>query len=106
MPTSTLGGCRLLAFLAHSLVSAQQWSRPQQGPPGSAAYFLDNSPSGSSLVSLKIGSDHLLSDPVRTSTGGSGSIALNAAGGQPVAADSLQSQDSVVVSGNVSNNKV
>ncbi|KAK4464847.1 hypothetical protein QBC42DRAFT_344320 [Cladorrhinum samala] len=63
-----------------------------------ALYFLDNNPAGSSIVALKIAEDGTLSDPVRTSTGGSGSIGLTADG--PAQIDSLFSQDSVVVSGN------
>lgn len=43
-----------------------------------AAYFLDNNPSGSSIVALRIGSDGLLSNPVRTSTGGKGLYGLTA----------------------------
>lgn len=65
-----------------------------------AAYFLDNNPDGSSIVSLRIGGDGTLSDPVRTSTNGFGLIGTNTTF-FPNAADSLFSQDSVVVSGDV-----
>jgi hypothetical protein len=66
---------------------------PFRGPQDSrnrAAYFLENDPSGNSIVSLKISEDGTLSSPVRTSTGGSGLSGLV-----------VPSQDSVVVSGNV-----
>lgn len=65
-----------------------------------AAYFLDNDPAGSSIVALKIDGEGKVSDPVRTSTGGVGSIGVNATG-FPNQADSLMSQGAVVVSGNV-----
>ncbi|RDL38388.1 Uncharacterized protein BP5553_02728 [Venustampulla echinocandica] len=70
-----------------------------------AAYFLDNNPAGSSIIALKISSkDGTLSDPMRVSTGGKGLYAqgVSADGGPPVAvgADTLFSQDSVVVSAN------
>lgn len=65
-----------------------------------AAYFLDNDPAGSSIVSLKVGEDGTLSDPIRTSTGGVGSIGTNTTG-FPNSVDSLMSQGSVVLSGDV-----
>jgi hypothetical protein len=43
-----------------------------------AAYFLDNNPSGSSIISLKIASNGTLADPIRTSTGGIGMLGLSA----------------------------
>jgi hypothetical protein len=43
-----------------------------------AAYFLDNNPAGSSIVSLQIADDGTLSYPVRTPTGGKGLLALTA----------------------------
>lgn len=65
-----------------------------------AVYFLDDDPSGSSVVSLRVGKDQLLSDPVRTSTNGFGAIGVNGTG-FPNAADALMSQGAVVVSGDV-----
>lgn len=74
-----------------------------------AAYFLDNNPAGSSIVSLQIAEDGTLSSPVRTSTGGKGLFALTAGtNGAPAAAggaDTLFTQDSVVVSNDVSRPK-
>lgn len=66
---------------------------------GSAAYFLDNNPEGSSIISLHV-DNGLLSDPFRTSTGGQGSIGTNTTG-FPNAVDSLMSQGSVAVGGGV-----
>jgi len=43
-----------------------------------AAYFLDNNPAGSSIISLQIADDGTLSYPLRTSTGGMGLLALTA----------------------------
>jgi hypothetical protein len=65
-----------------------------------AVYFLDDDPSGSSVVSLKVSYDGRLSDPVRTSTDGFGSIGVNGTG-FPNQADALMSQGAVVVSGDV-----
>lgn len=92
-------------FPQHGLESGNPSNHGSSSYPGrhgsvQAAYFLDNDPAGSSLVSLKVGADGKLSDPVRTSTGGIGSIGTNTTG-FPNAADSLMSQGSVVVSGNV-----
>lgn len=72
-----------------------------------AAYFLDNNPAGSSIISLKISPDDgTLSNPIRTPTGGKGLFGLTASstGGTPAAggADTLFTQDSVIVSQNVS----
>ncbi len=44
-----------------------------------AAYFLENNPSGNFIISLKANGSEL-SDPVRTSTGGVGSISLDETG--------------------------
>lgn len=65
-----------------------------------AAYFLDNNPAGASIVSLEIAYDGTLSNPVRTWTGGKGEFGLT---GSPLAApgaDTLFTQDSVVVDHN------
>ncbi|KAH8821488.1 hypothetical protein F5884DRAFT_850713 [Xylogone sp. PMI_703] len=84
----------LLTILAPTLVSA---AALMPRSDHRAAYFLDNNPAGSSIVSLKIDiNDGTLSDPVRTSTGGVGMYAL--AGAAPGGADTLFTQDSVVVS--------
>ena len=96
-----------VSLLLSAVVSATplgrgHWKGPwHKNHASKAAYFLDNDPSGSSVVSLKIGKDHLLSDPVRTSTDGYGAIGVNLTG-FPNAADTLMSQGAVVVSGNVS----
>lgn len=65
-----------------------------------AAYFLDNNPSGSAIICLRIRSDGIVNDPVRTSTGGYGAIGTNLTG-FPNAVDPLISQGSVTVNGNV-----
>ncbi|KAI7263335.1 hypothetical protein KC345_g9179 [Hortaea werneckii] len=66
----------------------------------SAAYFLDNNPNGSAIIALTVGPDGLLSDPVRTSTGGYGAISVNP-DGSPRPVDTLSSQGSVTVKGNM-----
>ena len=60
------------------LLPALSAAAPLYGNPNpkAAAYFLDNNPSGSSIVALAIGADGKLSDPVRTSTGGKGLFGL------------------------------
>lgn len=73
-------------------------------PGAKAAYFLNDDPNGSSIVSLRVGSDNLLSDPVKTSTNGYGAIGTNLTG-FPNTADALMSQSSVVVSGDVSSSE-
>ncbi|KAK5110383.1 hypothetical protein LTR62_006091 [Meristemomyces frigidus] len=101
----------LLPFAAVALAQVPEF-HPHGPPPGSwgqgwgwgsgyankAIYFLENNPSGSSIVSMKISTNGSISNPKRTATGGVGSITLNSTG-QPVAADSFQSQSSVFVSG-------
>ncbi len=53
---------------------------PRTGAP-QALYYLDNNPSGASIVSLKISTkDGTLSDPVRTSTSGIGMFGQTATG--------------------------
>ncbi|KAI7362386.1 hypothetical protein KC354_g7318 [Hortaea werneckii] len=66
----------------------------------SAAYFLDNNPNGSAIIALTVGPDGLLKDPVRTSTGGYGAISVNP-DGSPRPVDTLSSQGSVTVKGNM-----
>lgn len=92
-----------LLFLTVTLAAPQRWIHDRSGHDNGkkAAYFLDNDPSGSSLVSLCIGENGILSSPIRTPTGGYGSITLNATDNLPVPVDSLQSQGSVLVSGNM-----
>jgi hypothetical protein len=89
-------------LVSAAAISARDHSR--------AAYFLDNNPAGASIISLKIAEDGTLSSPVRTSTGGKGLFALTAGtNGAPAAAggaDTLFTQDSVVVSGDVSYLKI
>jgi hypothetical protein len=71
-----------------------------------AAYFLNNDPAGSSIVSLKIAEDGTVSDPISTSTGGKGLLGLTAGANGAAAtaggADTLFSQDAVVVQQDVS----
>ncbi|KAK5689866.1 hypothetical protein LTR97_012626 [Elasticomyces elasticus] len=67
---------------------------------GTTAYFLDNDPSGNSIVSLVTDRHGMLSNPVRTSTHGRGSDMVSLAG-VPAVVDTLGSQGSVVVSGNL-----
>ncbi len=61
--------------------SAEAVILPRDGPQ--AVYFLDNDPSGASIVALKVSPDGSLSDPVRTLTGGLGRFGLNSTGGEP-----------------------
>ncbi|KAK3614791.1 hypothetical protein LTR56_027019 [Elasticomyces elasticus] len=72
----------------------------QRSAFGTTAYFLDNDPLGNSIVSLVIDRDGMLSNPVRTLTGGRGSDIVSLAG-VPAGVDTLGSQGSVVVSGNL-----
>ncbi|KAF7555642.1 hypothetical protein G7046_g6505 [Stylonectria norvegica] len=85
-----------ISILALTLPLALGHAYPKPAPR--ALYFLDNNPSGSSVVALPI--DLRTGDlgaPVRTSTGGKGLISNNAMG--PVLRDSLNSQDSIIVHG-------
>lgn len=79
--TSTSSLILSLPLLA---VAAPTRAAPQ---PKGVAYFLDNNPAGSSIVALDIGSDGLLSNPVRIATGGKGLYGLTASttGGAPAA---------------------
>ncbi|KAK3621125.1 hypothetical protein LTR56_022989 [Elasticomyces elasticus] len=72
----------------------------QRSAFGTTAYFLDNDPVGNSIASLVIDRDGMLGNPVRTSTGGRGSDIVSLAA-VPGGADTLGSQGSVVVSGNI-----
>jgi hypothetical protein len=60
-----------------------------------AAYFLDNNPAGSSIITLKISDDGFLSSPTRISTGGVGLFGVNSGG--EAGPDSLFAQGSIVV---------
>jgi len=60
-----------------------------------AAYFLDNNPAGSSIITLKISDDGFLSSPTRISTGGVGLYGVNSGG--EAGPDSLFAQGSIVV---------
>ena len=100
-----------MQFLSFCLLAQAAWASPLAQGYGhggwphngaaKAAYFLDNDPSGSSIVSLHIANDGQLSHPARTSTNGYGAIGTNLTG-FPNTADSLMGQSAVVVSGDVS----
>lgn len=101
----SLATCWLTLSLASSLPDSE--SKRDTNAVPRAAYFLDNDPSGASIVSLDILSNGTLSSPVRTLTGGKGSWAKwiipspappdNTGFAGP---DSLFSANSIVVSGN------
>ena len=93
-----------LAFLLIPLVSAAALLPRDES--SRAAYFLDNNPAGTSIVALAISAeDGTLSNPIRTPAGGVGlqQLTASATGGAPAVgpADTLGSQDSIVVSQNV-----
>ncbi|KAL7928247.1 hypothetical protein V8C35DRAFT_333160 [Trichoderma chlorosporum] len=102
----------LSSFIASWLTLCSASSLPVAEPNGNAnavrraAYFLDNNPSGSAVVSLNISSNGNLSNPVRTLTGGNGSWAKWIISNPPppdgtgfAGPDSLFSANSIVVSG-------
>ncbi|KAI5926672.1 hypothetical protein F4810DRAFT_707210 [Camillea tinctor] len=64
-----------------------------------ALYFLDNNPYGTSIVAVTLGDDGRLSAPKRTLINGVGVLGLRV--NRPTVMDSLFSQDSVVVDGNL-----
>jgi hypothetical protein len=64
----------LLAYAHVAAAAVIARSGPQ------ALYYLDNEAAGATIVSLKIGQDGTLSDPVRTPTGGKGMFGLTATG--------------------------
>ncbi|KAK5729835.1 hypothetical protein LTR17_011596 [Elasticomyces elasticus] len=72
----------------------------QRSAFGTTAYFLDNDPLGNTIVSLVTDRDGMLSNPVRTSTRGRGSDVVSLTS-VPAGVDTLGSQGSVVVSGNL-----
>lgn len=67
---------------------------------GKALYLITNEDQNA-IVSLPINSDGSLGQGILTSTGGAGSVAVNAAG-DPATPDALLSQSSLKVAGNVS----
>jgi len=68
----------LTYLLLPALVSAIPVDH-RNSPDNRAAYFLNNDPAGSSIISLKISvEDGTLSSPVITSTGGKGLIGMTA----------------------------
>lgn len=102
----------LTSFIACwlTLCSASSLPSPELNSNANAAqrtaYFLDNNPSGASVVSLNIFNNGTLSNPIRTFTGGDGSWAkwINSNPPPPdntgfAGPDSLFSANSVVVSG-------
>ncbi|KAK1808853.1 hypothetical protein LTR12_016799 [Friedmanniomyces endolithicus] len=91
-----------LLLLVPTVLSASVdiWHGHQGDGTAKAAYFLDNNPSGSAIICLRIGFDGIVNDPVRTSTGGYGAIGTNLTG-FPNAVDPLISQGSVTVNGNL-----
>lgn len=67
-----------------------------------AAYFMDNDVAGNNIVSLTIDPETgFLSSPVLTPTGGKGALGALPTG-EAAGPDTLFTQDSVVVEGNVS----
>ncbi|UKZ76848.1 hypothetical protein TrVFT333_004563 [Trichoderma virens FT-333] len=105
MRFSSLVTCWLTLSLASCLPDSE--SNLDANAAQRAAYFLDNNPSGASIVSLKISSNGTLSNPVRTLTGGDGSWAKWIIPNPPppdntgfAGPDSLFSANAVVVSGN------
>jgi hypothetical protein len=60
-----------------------------------AAYFLDNDPAGSSIITLNISDDGFLSSPTRISTEGVGLYGIDSGG--DAGPDSLFSQGSIIV---------
>ncbi|KAK5720278.1 hypothetical protein LTR15_007551 [Elasticomyces elasticus] len=88
------------AVAAPTLHPSDLTALAQRSAFGTTAYFLDNDPLGNSIVSLVTDRHGMLSSPVRTSTHGRGSDMVSLAG-VPAGVDTLGSQGSVVVSGNV-----
>lgn len=83
------------------------WNNPHwhSGPPpagrNGALYFLDNNPDGSSVVAMSMSMNGMPDNPMRTSTGGMGAFGINGTTGTAEPMDTLSSQDSVVVDGEV-----
>lgn len=84
----------ILAAVAPSLVAGGVL--PRTANPKGALYFLDNDPSGASVISLQIAQDGSLSNPVRTLTGGKGLYGSSATG--PLAAGKFDAINMPLVS--------
>lgn len=69
--------------------------------PKQALYFLDNDPSGGSMVSMHLHSNGSLSQPKRFSTQGYGAIATYFTTGEDFPLDGTLSQGAVIVRNNV-----
>lgn len=67
---------------------------------GKAVYFITNDKENA-VVALPIAADGTLSAGTVTKTGGAGSIAVDAATGEPATPDALISQSALTVAGNV-----
>ena len=87
----------VLFVSATALPSQSQWQRSQR-----AIYTLSNDPAGANILSLVVSDNGTVSSPVLTPTGGKGQLGVNAGPPEvPAGPDSLFSQGSVLVSGNV-----
>ena len=72
------------------------------GGPKKALYFLQNDPTGSSVVAIELGAQGMLSSSsIVIQTGGKGAQALNATNDAPLGPDSLLSQSAVEVGDDV-----
>ena len=87
----------LIFSLLASAMLARAWPTPQT--PHGALYFLNNDPSGASVVAMTVNDGCAGGEVVMTSTGGMG--ALGTDGDGPLAEDALGSQGSVRVYDNV-----
>lgn len=98
-------------FLFQCAVTAQPWAAnwrsritqwvKKSNNTANTVYFLENNPAGASIVSLQVYNGQV-GTPVRVLTGGNGALSVNRTNGQDFAVDTLGSQGSVIVSGNVS----
>jgi hypothetical protein len=79
--------------------SAESGARTSSSMNAKAIYFMTNA-ANNSIVALKVAADGTLSDGSITATGGAGMSGLDSSGA-PAAPDSLFSQGSVKVAGNV-----
>lgn len=100
--------CSILAAVCFAVrpIAAHPFPQAAGATIQRAAYFLDNNPSGCSIISLKIAQDGTLSNPVKAPTGGSGALAKWVISDPPPpdntglsGPDGLFSADAVVVSG-------
>lgn len=74
--------------------------RQTQAVVGKAAYIITNDGKQNAVAAIAINADGTLGDATLTSTGGSGSIAVDAKG-QPAVPDALVGQSSLTIAGNV-----